>query len=577
MIRRLSAGTLVALVGLGGCGDSRERGEPFDGETDAETDIGGETDSNSSDSDSDSAGPTPEDDDDPSAPLCGSEDSNVAGPRLLRRLTTEELTRSVRAAFDLGPDAWAGPSLPPDAAAATGFTNDADRLRVTEAFAVSLQTTAEEVAAHVGEATRLATLVPCSVQGGVDCARTFVTSFGSQLYRRPLSDDEVSRYLELYDEVGATDGFSAFASSATATMLQSPNFIYRSELGEPDDNGGYVLSGYEVASALSYTFTGSPPPDALLELAASGGLQSSDEILEAARELALDSDGTPTPELRARLHAFHRQWLGLSSLENAEKDPILYPGFDDSVKTAMQAELDAFLERVLFEDGGGAAELLTVDHSELDGALASYYGFGQPGEPSMKPDGWGTGILSLGGVLAAHSTFLATSPTQRGYMVRSKLLCQPPPPPPVGVGDLPEPDGVGTTRERYEMHVSDPSCVGCHQLMDPIGFGFEGLDASGRFRDDENGLPIDDSGTVIGLDEESVDFTGPVELANALAGARSVSECVTAQMATFAFGLDPQSTQCIVDGPAEKMANGELGIVDAYVEFAGTRHFLHRE
>lgn len=561
---------VLLLLGGGGCSSTVEA----TGETDA-WETNGEDDGSSGETGS---GPSDDDDDeDPSAVVCEAGASNVAGPRLLRRLTADEVSVSVRAVFGLDEAAWSGPALPPDPAAGSGYTNDADRLRVTEAFAVALEATAQDVATAVREPGRLAAVLPCSGTGGVDCARTFITTQGAALYRRPLTQDEVERYLELYDEVVADEGFDGFVYWATSTLLQSPNFIYRSELGEPDDQGGYTLSPYEVATAVAYTFGGAPPGPALLELAASGGLQSSPEVLDAVRAYALDADGKPLPHLRDRMHVFHRQWLGLSGLANAEKDPTLYPGFDESVKAGMQAELDAFVEQVLFEDGGGASELLTADHSELDAALASYYGFGEAGTAAPKPETWGTGVLSLGGVLAAHSTYLATSPTQRGFMVRRKFLCTTPPPPPPGVGDLPEPGAAETTRERYEMHVSEPSCAGCHVLMDPIGFGFESLDASGRYRSDENGFPIDDSGTVVGLGmAQDVPFVGPVELAAALAGAPAVSECVTAQMASFAFGMSTESTECIVDGPAEQMVNGEIGMVDAFVAFAGTEHFLHR-
>lgn len=564
-----TAGVLVMLGGLG-CTETVDAV----GETDAwDTNA---TDENSSGE----TGGGPEDDDDddgPAAADCEPGASNVAGPRLLRRLTTDELSASVRAVFGLDEVAWSGPALPPDPAAGSGYTNDADRLRVTEAFAVALETTAQEIATAVRDPARLATLLPCATAGGVDCARTFITTQGAALYRRPLTDEEIGRYLDLYDEVAADEGFDGFVYWATVTLLQSPHFIYRSELGEPDAEGGYTLSPYEVATAVAYTFGGTPPDEALLQLAAAGGLQSSQDVLDAVRAFALDADGKPLPQLRDRLHVFHRQWLGLSGLANAEKDPTLYPGFDGAVKAGMQAELDAFVEQVLFEDGGGASELLTADHSELDAALASYYGFGQAGTASPKPETWGTGVLSLGGVLASHSTYLATSPTQRGFMVRGKFLCTTPPPPPPGVGDLPEPGTTDTTRERYEMHVSSPSCAGCHVLMDPIGFGFESLDASGRYRSDENGFPIDDSGTVVGLGTtEDIPFVGPVELAEALAAAPVVSECVTAQMASFAFGMSTESTECIVDGPAEQMANGEIGMVEAFVAFAGTEHFLHR-
>jgi hypothetical protein len=51
--------------------------------------------------------------------------------------------------------------------------------------------------------------------------------------------------------------------------------------------------------------------------------------------------------------------------------------------------------------------------------------------------------------------------------------------------NIPKPPDVQpgvSTRERLSQHEVDPACSGCHQLMDPIGFGLENYDAIGRFR-----------------------------------------------------------------------------------------------
>jgi hypothetical protein len=168
------------------------------------------------------------------------------------------------------------------------------------------------------------------------------------------------------------------------------------------------------------------------------------------------------------------------------------------------------------------------------------------------------------------------TPTQRGLLVRERLLCHDMPPPPPFVGDIPEATGLETTRERYEtIHAGNDACAGCHALMDPIGFGFEHLDAAGRFRADERGLPIDDSGYLRDATGD-LEFTGPTELAATLAATPETSRCMASFMASYVYGLDHHDTPCLVTGLAESFARGELGIVDFYVRLATAPHFTRR-
>ncbi|MCH9682851.1 MAG: DUF1592 domain-containing protein [Deltaproteobacteria bacterium] len=554
---------LVTTMAVGGCYRGSPDAEAFDpGADDDGRDPDGE--------------PTP-----PSQPLCSGNDAHaVPGPRLLRRLTAAEYETSVRHALQLGEEAWTGPTLPPDPAASTGYPNDADRLRVGEAQAVAFEDNAVAIATLVSGPAHLGALLPCATEGTDACAAEFLDGPGRRLFRRSLSDDERARYLALLDEVVDEGGqFEDWVRWTVQTQLQSPHFLYRSELGDPTEpgDGWFELTGPEIATLLAFTLTGAPADDALMDEAEAGGLDTPDAILAAATALAFDDDGAPRPALRQRLQLFHRQWLGLSTLANLQKDPDLYPGFDDAVKASMVAEIEAFVDDVVFEQRGDVADLLTTNRSQFDATLADYYGHGDDTGPTIKPDGWGVGLLSLGGVLATHATYLATSPTQRGKLVRGRLLCLELPPPPPDVGDLPPVDAAQTTRQRYEEHVSNPSCAGCHIQVDPIGFGLEGIDAAGRYRSTDNGYPLDLTGLVYDLDGEQVDFEGATQLAEVLADAEKPALCMTAHMATFALGLPPEQTECIVDGPAESLAAGDTGIVDAYVAFSTTPHFRRRQ
>lgn len=97
------------------------------------------------------------------------------------------------------------------------------------------------------------------------------------------------------------------------------------------------------------------------------------------------------------------------------------------------------------------------------------------------------------------------------------LLGTPPPPPPPGVPDLDETEGVLegrflTTRERMEIHRTNPSCNSCHQFMDPIGLALDNFDVTGKWRIRENGMPLDTRGTYY----DGVEIDSPGDLQDVL-------------------------------------------------------------
>jgi hypothetical protein len=152
--------------------------------------------------------------------LCDGAEADVAGPRLLRRLTSPELTASIRYAFGLSAAEWAGPAVPADPASADGFTNNVDRLVVDESYARGLYATATGVADVVVSETVLPRVLPCSGGGGADCARTFVQTVGRRLYRRPLTEAETARYLELHDRIAPAEGFAEFVRVAISKPVR---------------------------------------------------------------------------------------------------------------------------------------------------------------------------------------------------------------------------------------------------------------------------------------------------------------------------------------------------------------------
>lgn len=494
--------------------------------------------------------------------VCAPSDRDVAGPRLLRRLSREELEASVRAVFGLDAAAWSGPIVPPDPASADGYTNHADLLRVNEAYATQLREVGEQVGGLVQARE------PCA---DAACVDAYLDRVGRRAFRRPLTDEERARYQALAAEAG-----DDAIRWVTAALVQSPHFLYRSELGAVD-GGEARLDGYELATAMAFALTGAPPDDALLDRA--GELTDPGVRRDVATELAFDADGAPRPAFAAQVLRFARGWLGLAALDNLGKSPERFPQWSPAVRAALSAEVDAFLRRVLLVERGSVQALLTSRTTELDPVLAGYYGWGAPAGLAERPEGWGAGVLALGGVLAIGATNVATSPTQRGHFVRTRVLCGEIAPPPPDIPAIPEPTGAETTRQRYErLHAGDTFCSSCHRLMDPIGFGFEHLDAAGRRRELDNGFPIDDTGAIHDPDPDAppTTFEGAAALASLLADEPTAARCVGSFAASHVHGLSRHDTECLVSSALDTLEDPSASFVDLYVALVTTPHFARR-
>ncbi|WP_438018509.1 DUF1592 domain-containing protein [Sorangium sp. So ce315] len=478
------------------------------------------------------------------APLCTTVEP---GESPLRRMTRVEYDNTI---FDLlGDDSRPARGFVPEEES-LGFNNQAAALVVSPLLAEQYMTAAEAIA---GRATgKLLGEAPACREAAAGAAcrgeiAALVASLGKRAFRRPLAEDEVASFVELFQRgiaLGdAPDDASTGLALVVQAMLQSPHFLYRVELGMPDPVEGDVvpLSSYETASRLSYLLWGTMPDDALFAAADRGELGTAAEIEAQARRM-LES-----PRAREAVKNFHRQWLGLADIDEIAaggKDPELYPEYRDELLPLFQAETEAFLDHAIFEEDASVSVLFTAPYSMMNRELAEFYGVEGPrGEafervaldPSQR-----AGFVTHAGLLALYAKPDRSSPVHRGRFVRQSLLCQIPPPPPDVVPEPPMVDPTKTTREQFSQHVSDSGCRSCHALLDPIGFGFEHYDALGRWRDTENGIPVDASGELTQTDIDGP-FDGAVELAHRLAESEQVRACVVKQWFRFGYGRAEQS------------------------------------
>ena len=413
--------------------------------------------------------------------------------------------------------------------------------------------TAVHVTEHLDAAETIAdaaasSLIDCAPS--VACAEGIVDAFGPRAFRRPLSAIERAKYVALIESRSEfADGVSAMVQA----MLTSPFFLYRFEIGQPQPDGSHRLDAYEVASALSFTFWGTMPDTPLFDAAAAGRLDTADGVEVEARRLLAE------PRARDNVATFAAQWLGVEGIVAANKSSAL-GSFEIGVREAMLEEAKRLVTHVVFDGSGALDDLFVADFTFANAALASFYGATVGGTDYAQVALQGrAGVLGLGAVMASYAYSDQSSPVRRGLFVRSRLLCQELPAPPPNAGGIPEVDPNATTRERFAQHSSDPACRGCHQYIDPVGFGFERFDALGRWRDIEAGQAIDASGRVDDVeafgDGTSQAFATLPELASILADSDRARTCFTTQFYRFARGgLESEAETCAIERLSDQFA-----------------------
>jgi hypothetical protein len=398
------------------------------------------------------------------------------------------------------------------------------------------QKAADAVAAKVvADKTMLAALAPCTAADKRACARSFVEKSAARAYRAPLTDAaDIERHLKLYD-LGAKTSHEHGIELVLRGVLQSPRFLYRVELGSSEKvaDNAVRLSDYELAARLSYVFWKTLPDTTLTQAAAAGKLHTPDELEAQLERMLADPKG------KLALRQFLENLMHLGQLPNLVKDKTLYPEWQNqALRTAMAEQARAFFEHVLDKQSGSLEALLTSTTLQVNKDVASFYGLsgGTSFAPVEHADGFTAGLLSLPALLAIQAKPNESSPIYRGKFVREALLCEQMPTPPANIPKPPEVQAGVSTRERLRQHEVDPSCSGCHNMLDPVGFGFEHFDALGRFRSKDGGRDVDALGELIGSRDADGKFEGVVELAARLAGSAQVEECMTRQWFRFALG-----------------------------------------
>jgi mono/diheme cytochrome c family protein len=369
------------------------------------------------------------------------------------------------------------------------------------------------------------------------CARQIVTTLADEAFRGFLADEDTGLLMRMYDAGLAEGGFEKGISFALSGILAHPKFLYRIEPVPASLPPGvsYELSSLELASRLSFFLWSSVPDETLLEIAADDGLKDPATLEKQVQRMLRD------PRASNLANNFGYQWLGLAELENITPDGRLFRDVDRNIRAELTEEALLFMQSIFSEDRS-VLDLLTADHTYLNETLALHYGINDIRGGEFRrvklQDEKRWGLLGKGAVLMVSSYPNRTSPVLRGKWLLEKIMGTPPAAPPPDVEGFVEIE-VGqeftTVRERLEKHRANPSCNGCHGVIDPLGFALENFDAVGRWQEMDRmaRTPIDASGVMA----DGTEVGGPIALRNAiLARPEQFVQTFTEKLMTFSLG-----------------------------------------
>ncbi|HMJ13475.1 MAG TPA: DUF1592 domain-containing protein [Polyangiaceae bacterium] len=477
-----------------------------------------------------------------------------AAPGAMRRLSATQFQNAVR---DLFENVRVTTALEPDAAVNGFIEIGVARGTISPAAAEKFEKAAYEIAGQVVAADRRAKFVGCTPAASVDttCTRAYVERVGRRAFRRPLSSDEVGRYVGLAETAARRlNDFYAGIEFVTAGLLQSPNFAFRVEVGEPDPgNAGRLrYTSIEMATRLSFLIWNSIPDDALLRAGEAGELVAEQGLTTQIERLVSDA------RARTAMNNFHFERFNLEALDTLNKDRARFAAMTDTLGAAMREDVLRTADYIVFEQGGDYRDLFDTPVTFSNAELAGLYGVAKPASGTaltlLPAGGPRLGLLGKAGFLAMNAHSRETSPTLRGKFVRERLLCESiPAPPPEVVTIVPEPNpNAPTMRERLAVHRQEASCARCHGAMDPIGLSFENFDAIGSFRENDNGHALDLTGEIDGTT-----FDGPRELAALLRNRASANECAVRQLYRYAVGhVESAGEEVVIKSLSQRFSAG---------------------
>lgn len=472
-------------------------------------------------------------------------------PPVVRRLTQEQYRNIVRDVF--GSMTLGGRFEPDPRAAGSLIAVGAGKTSVTASSIEEYYRMGRTIAGQVVGPQYRDQLLPCKPvspeAADTACTQRIVTEVGRLLFRRSLTPQETARYVSVAaDATEKVGDYYEGLQLALAGMMVAPQFLFIQEQMEPDPAapGKYRLTSTSMATRISFALWNTTPDLPLLEAAERGELQTEQGLAKQIDRMI------SSPRFETGVRAFFVDMMGFELVDDLSKDAILFPNYNGEIAIQGQEQTLRTLVDLLVRKNGDYRDIFTTRQTYMTPLLASAYQVQMKTPPTTLPNDWApfewppevpqAGIITQLSFVSLHSHPGKTSPTLRGRALRESLLCQriPDPPPNVNSVVLETADisHAPTMRDRLSLHVTNPSCASCHNVMDPIGFALENFDTVGAYRRTENGKVIDTSGTLDG--KSFVDAAG---LGQALHDSPRTTSCLVQRAYAYSAGRDPTTSE----------------------------------
>ncbi len=335
-------------------------------------------------------------------------------------------------------------------------------------------------------------------------AEAFAAKFVEAAFRRPLSKEQREMYVA--EQFKAAPKAEEALKRVVLATLKSPRFLYLGlEGGKADD--------YAIASRLSYELWDSAPDAELLKAAAGGALKAKEQVAAQAKRMLANH------RTKEKMRHFLRDWLELERGDDLSKDPKAYPEFTPEIVADLQASLNLFLEEEVWGAASDYRRLLQADYIFMNERLAKFYGAEAPGTSGFVKVKLNAseraGVMTHPFLLASFAYASETSPIHRGVFLTRNIVGRALRPPPVAVAfnDEGMPPNL-TMREKVVKLTEGRTCMGCHSVINPLGFTLENFDSVGRFRTTERGKEIDVTGDYVTEDGATLKLKGPRDVAD---------------------------------------------------------------
>ncbi len=495
----------------------------------------------------------------------------------LPRLSRVQYDNTVKELFNI--DMQPSSMLAPD-------TRGSVDQRAWDGFKMAADAVSVAVMANATAKARYITCTPATADMGAACAKTVIETFGRKAFRRPLTAAEVTRFTTLFTNratLTAGGTFDQAMQVVLKAMLMAPSFITKAETSEATKEGAnFVLSGYEVASRLSYMLWQGMPDEPLMTAAGNGSLNTSSGILTQATRMLMD------PRARAMVSTFHQQYAHMGEgtrWVDITRDPS-FTQFSAGLVPTLSAETSRLFEYITFDKGSGTfRDLLTTPVGFVNNQLAPIYGvtgtftstLTQTNlDPAQRP-----GVFTRAGFLTAYSLYDRSSPILRGAFIQKEVLCTAIPMPDNAFLSTPLPTTGATNRERVDAQTADAMCMACHHtLINPTGFTMENYNAIGAWQTAEKGTNAAiNTAAEVQIGAGKVAVSNAADLMEKIASSPDAQRCYAQKWVQYAYERVPTDQDaCTVNDIAQKMGtpSSTYSIVNLIADLTQSQTFRYR-